>query len=139
MMSRGKSVRAESAEFMSALLTFFWLSGIVAPSHRRFVLSQRHSGLPRAWPVGHDWRNARFVWNGKNNYCGEDHGRRAHGPARRLDLVRRRTQTVEGREDSRADARASLCQLGIRRRTRLWRRNLQIARAHRASDPFGGY
>src|SRR5437868_3544064 len=58
----------------------------------------------------------------------------SNGSARRLDLVRRGTQTLERREDPCADARAALCEHGVRGPAGLWRRSVQAARAHQPAD-----
>ena len=121
---------------MSALLTFILAGAIVIPSRTPSdALSQSHSGLPRPGLGSMIRQRTGGLARAAQAKMGEDDGRRADGPARWLDLVRRRIGAVEGRQDPRADARAALCELGVRGRARLWRRDLQAARAHRAADP----
>src|SRR3569833_2941034 len=121
--------------FMSALLTFILPSAIVVPSRVLRKLIPRAVRFAKAGTGVQDRSRA----SGLARPCREGGGLDGDpdGPARWLDLVRWRTHTLEGRENPRPDARPALRQHGVRGRARLWRRNLQVARAHRTPDPLG--
>ena len=66
-------------------------------------------------------------------------GIRSLRSARRLHLDERRVRQMGGRQDPCADARPALCQRRVRGRARLWRRDLQADRAHRAPARIGAH
>src|SRR3569833_3827691 len=101
-----------SPEFMSVVLTFILPSAIVFPSTVFRSVSPPASGLPRPGP-GCKIGDTRCGLARPAGTSGGDHGT-AKGSAALLDLDRRRTRTLEGRQDSRADARAALSQHGVR-------------------------
>src|SRR5689334_21091680 len=135
MTSSGMLLKASLSAIMSAVLTFILAGAILVPLPLHSTLSQRHSGLPRPVPLGQDRDGWRLALRGPIGSGGRDGT--TYGPARWLDLVRRRACSLARCEAACADARPALRELRVRRRARLWRRNLQVARAYRAVDQFG--
>src|SRR6185312_2380141 len=137
MTSSGMTSVPAPPGFMSAVLTFILPGAIVSLS------MMRTRGYPKAVVVCQGRVRGARSGARDGRPCKADRDRRrgdhgySHGPARWLDLVRRRAQTLEGRQDPRADARTALCKYGVRGTARLWWRSVQVARAHQPADQFG--
>src|SRR5215813_11394009 len=65
------------------------------------------------------------------------HGRKTVRPPRWGHLVRRQARALGRGYAARALPRLALCELGVRGRARLWRRNLQMHRAFGAAEAIG--
>src|SRR5262249_1241223 len=65
------------------------------------------------------------------------HGRKTVRPPRGGHLVRPQAPALGPGHAARALPRPALCELGVRGRARLWRRNLQVHRALAAAEAIG--